>query len=140
LIDASVSITQGAIEYSLSALRENNYWRGVIGILEEHCSEAQFNLITTGTVNNQQRLITYLANKKMSFAKINSPLVCIEATANLESAHMKDFANFTTQKVQVMSNPGDHFSIFQPPNIEVLLENLRETFSDLSKESRTEIT
>ncbi len=138
LIDSSLSHDQGLIEYSLSALRENNYWRGVIGILEEHCSEAQFNLITTGSINNQQRLINYLATNDTTL--LNSAIVCLEASANLEPANMFEFAEKTSQAVRVLKTPGDHFSIFQPPNVEVLLDNLRGSLNDLSKESRSEVT
>ncbi|WP_143085019.1 non-ribosomal peptide synthetase [Pseudoalteromonas denitrificans] len=139
LIDASLSQNQDVTQYSLTALKENSYWRGVIGILEESCSEAQFDKITQGAVNNQQRMLRYLNTHEQDLKLINSPLVCIEANANLASASMIDFANKTSQKILVLKTPGDHFSIFQPPNIEILLENLRDTLKDFLEEASLEV-
>lgn len=124
LIDVSLIKDVSAQNLSLEDLKEHPYWRSVISILQENLTTDEFEKVNRGVINNQKRLYEYINRDQPRDEKLKCPIVCIEATANNRAARMDLFSSKTSGSHKVLMTPGDHYSIFQPPNFSPFLNNL----------------
>ena len=100
---------------SLEELAQQPYWGGVFAKLFASMSTEERKRLERLGMRNQRMLDNYVFS-----GNVAADLVCIEALDNASPAGMGGFGTVTSGRCIVLRVPGNHYSIFQPPNLQGL--------------------
>ncbi|WP_375413898.1 amino acid adenylation domain-containing protein [uncultured Bradyrhizobium sp.] len=100
-------------------LARQPYWAGVFAKLFASLSAEERNRLERLGVQNRQMLQDYVFT-----GNVAADLFCIEALDNAAPAGMGSFGTVTSGRCVVQRVAGDHYSMFQPPNLEGLAQRV----------------
>lgn len=98
-----------------ATLRREPYWNRVLDIMTRHLPPSDLARIERLAVHNHHLTVAY------SFTgQLQADIACIEGAANQRPARMERLVAATSGRVTVHHVPGNHYTMFQPPNLEVV--------------------
>jgi amino acid adenylation domain-containing protein len=109
---------------SLDELARHPYWAGVCRILFASLAGEDRARIERLSVRNRAMI------ERFDFGGgLGADLYCVEALDNPAPARMAGFGNVTSGRCIVQRVAGDHYSMFQPPNLGRLVEILEQALA-----------
>jgi amino acid adenylation domain-containing protein len=126
LIDAAPRLGEGGPDpledrvESFAQLRTRPHWGAILDILTSGLDALDVTRLETLARHNQDCLTQY------SFTgRLKADIVCIEALGNPRPANMAQFGTATEGNCVVHRIGGNHYTMFQPPNLEEMTRAVR---------------
>ena len=126
LIDSPPRLPQGRplvddepVFADLDELARSPYWGGVLTKLCASLSPSERTRLERLAVQNRRMLEDYAFT-----GNVTADLFCIEALDNAAPSGMAGFGTVTSGRCVVQRVSGDHYSMFQPPNLEGLAQRV----------------
>jgi amino acid adenylation domain-containing protein len=119
LPESKPSVDNEPLFANLEELARQPYWAGVFAKLFASLSADERIRLERLGVRNRQMLQDYVFT-----GNVAADLFCIEALDNAAPAGMASFGTVTSGRCVVQRVAGDHYSMFQPPNLEGLAQRV----------------